>query len=173
MAVLSGFFGGLALLLTAIGLYGVMAYVVTQRTHEIGIRMALGAQPRSILHLVMRDAAIVLVAGIAAGVLGSIWITRLIQQLLFGPHAQRSFDARSRHSRARCRRASRQSQEVFLLRLCQLRVHELLGKSGLSQIHFLCFNRVQTGPCERSHRKTMEELPWATTTMLEHFAWYW
>ena len=84
MAVLSGFFGGLALLLTAIGLYGVMAYVVTQRTREIGIRLALGAQQTSIFRLVMRDAAIVLVTGIAAGLLGSIWITRLVQQLLFG-----------------------------------------------------------------------------------------
>jgi putative ABC transport system permease protein len=84
MAVLSGFFGGLALLLTAIGLYGVMAYVVTQRTHEIGIRMALGAQQGSILRLVMRDAVIVLVSGIAAGLLGSIWITRLVKGLLFG-----------------------------------------------------------------------------------------
>jgi putative ABC transport system permease protein len=83
MAVLSGFFGGLALLLTAIGLYGVMAYVVTLRTHEIGIRLALGAQRSSILRLVMRDAAIVLVAGIAAGLLGSIWITRLVKSLLF------------------------------------------------------------------------------------------
>jgi putative ABC transport system permease protein len=84
MAILSGFFGALALLLTAIGLYGVMAYVVTLRRHEIGIRMALGAQQRSILRLVMRDAAIVLTAGIAAGLLGSIWITRLVRQLLFG-----------------------------------------------------------------------------------------
>jgi predicted permease len=84
MAVLSGFFGGLALLLTATGLYGVMAYVVTQRTHEIGIRMALGAQRRSILRLVMLDAAIVLIAGVAAGLLGSIWITRLVKGLLFG-----------------------------------------------------------------------------------------
>lgn len=84
MAVLSGFFGGLALLLTAIGLYGVMAYVVTLRTHEIGIRMALGAQQASILRLVMRDTAVVLLVGIAAGLLGSIWITRLVRQLLFG-----------------------------------------------------------------------------------------
>ncbi len=83
MAVLSGFFGALALLLTAIGLYGVMAYVVTLRTHEIGIRMALGAHRGSILRLVMSDAAIVLGAGIAAGLLGSIWITRLVQ-FLFG-----------------------------------------------------------------------------------------
>ncbi|HEV2617896.1 MAG TPA: ABC transporter permease [Candidatus Acidoferrales bacterium] len=84
MAVLSGFFGVLALLLTAIGLYGVMAYVVTQRTHEIGIRMALGAQRRSILRVVMRDGVIVLAAGISAGLLGSLWVTRLLQQLLFG-----------------------------------------------------------------------------------------
>src|SRR5690348_8568918 len=84
MAVLSGFFGGLALLLTAIGLYGVMAYVVTQRTHEIGIRMALGAQQTSILRLVTRDAAFVLAAGIAAGLLGSLWVTHLVRQFLFG-----------------------------------------------------------------------------------------
>jgi putative ABC transport system permease protein len=83
MAVLSGFFGGLALLLTAIGLYGVMAYVVTQRTHEIGIRMALGAQQGSILRLVLRNALIVLAAGIAAG-LGVIWIMRLVVQALYG-----------------------------------------------------------------------------------------
>jgi putative ABC transport system permease protein len=84
MAVLSGFFGGLALLLTAIGLYGVMAYVVTLRTHEIGIRMALGAQRSSILGFVLRDALTVLAAGIAAGLLGSIWISRLAKGLLFG-----------------------------------------------------------------------------------------
>jgi len=84
MAVLSGFFGGLALLLTAIGLYGVIAYIVTQRTHEIGIRMALGAQRSSIFRLVLRDALIVLAAGIGTGLLGSIWVTRLVQQLLFG-----------------------------------------------------------------------------------------
>jgi predicted permease len=84
LATLSGFFGGLALLLTAIGLYGVMTYVVTQRTHEIGIRMALGAQPVSIMKLVMRDVAALLVVGVAAGVIASVWVARLVQQLLFG-----------------------------------------------------------------------------------------
>lgn len=84
LAALSGFFGTLALVLTAIGLYGVMAYVVSQRTREIGIRMALGAKRSSVLGLVMGKAAIILSVGIAAGLLGSIWVTRLIQQLLFG-----------------------------------------------------------------------------------------
>lgn len=84
LAVLSGFFGVLALLLTAIGLFGVMSYVVALRTHEIGIRMALGAQRGSVLRLVARDAAFVMSMGIGAGLLGSIAVTRLIQQLLFG-----------------------------------------------------------------------------------------
>jgi predicted permease len=84
LAMLSGFFGGLALLLTAIGLYGVMAYFVTRRTHEIGIRMALGARQGSILQLVMRDVLVLLAAGIGAGVVASFWVTRLVQQLLFG-----------------------------------------------------------------------------------------
>jgi putative ABC transport system permease protein len=84
MAVLSGFFGGLALLLTAIGLYGVMSYVVTRRQREIGIRMALGAQQGRILRLVMSEVTILLVAGIAAGLLGAWWATRFVQQFLFG-----------------------------------------------------------------------------------------
>jgi putative ABC transport system permease protein len=84
LAKLSAFFGGLALLLTAIGLYGVMAYLVTRRTHEIGIRMALGAAPGSILRLVMRDVAILLAVGIGAGLLVAYWATRLVQSFLFG-----------------------------------------------------------------------------------------
>jgi predicted permease len=84
LAMLSGFFGGLALLLTAIGLYGVMAYLVTRRTHEIGIRMALGARQGSILKLVMRDSAVLLGAGIAAGIAGAFWITQFVRHLLFG-----------------------------------------------------------------------------------------
>ena len=84
LAVLSGFFGGLALLLTAIGLYGVMSYVVTRRQREIGIRMALGAQQGRILRLIMRDVTALLVSGIAAGLLGAWWATRFVQQFLFG-----------------------------------------------------------------------------------------
>jgi len=84
LATLSGFFGGLALLLTGIGLYGVMAYLVTRRTHEIGIRMALGAQQGSILRLVFRDSAVLLAAGIAVGMGVAFWITRFVRHLLFG-----------------------------------------------------------------------------------------
>jgi predicted permease len=84
LAMLSGFFGALALLLTAIGLYGVMAYLVTRRTHEIGIRMALGARQGSILRLVLRDSAVLLAAGIAIGIAGAFWITQFVRHLLFG-----------------------------------------------------------------------------------------
>ncbi len=84
LATLSGFFGGLALLLAVIGLYGVLAYLVTQRQKEIGIRMALGAAPGSILRLVLRDVAILLAIGIAAGTGLALATTRYAQKLLFG-----------------------------------------------------------------------------------------
>jgi predicted permease len=84
IALLSGFFGALALLLAIIGLYGTFSYLVTQRQIELGIRMALGATPGSILGLVMRDLLAVLACGLAAGILISLAATRLLQQLLFG-----------------------------------------------------------------------------------------
>jgi predicted permease len=88
LATLSAFFGALALLLAMIGLYGALSYLVTQRRMEFGIRLALGAPPVSILRLVLRDVAIVLVAGSLAGIAISLAAIRLLQKLLFGltPH---------------------------------------------------------------------------------------
>jgi putative ABC transport system permease protein len=87
LATLSGFFGGLALLLAIIGFYGVLAYLVLQRQKEIGIRIALGAQRGAILRLVMRDAGLLLTSGVAAGA-GLAWLTtRYVQSLLFGLRA--------------------------------------------------------------------------------------
>ncbi len=83
LATLSGFFGGLALLLAMIGLYGVLAYMVTQRRKEIGIRMALGAGKSSILGLIMRDVSILLAAGVLVGVGISLWATHFMQKMLF------------------------------------------------------------------------------------------
>jgi ABC-type antimicrobial peptide transport system permease subunit len=84
LAVLSCFFGGLALLLTMVGLYGALSYLVTRRQQEFGIRMALGAERRAILALVMRDVAIIVAAGVVVGALISLAATRLIATFLFG-----------------------------------------------------------------------------------------
>src|SRR5262249_39997013 len=84
LATLSAFFGVLALLLAAIGLYGALSYLVTQRRIEFGIRMALGAKPVSILRLVMRDVLLVLGVGVAAGVTISLLTVGILQKLLFG-----------------------------------------------------------------------------------------
>jgi predicted permease len=84
LALLSGFFGALALLLAMIGLYGTLSYVVAQRQREFGIRMALGAEPGSILRLVMRNVISVLTVGVVAGIGISLAATRVLQQLLFG-----------------------------------------------------------------------------------------
>jgi predicted permease len=83
-AWLVGGFAVLALLLGVVGLYGVVAYTVSQRTREIGVRMALGAQPESICRLVLREAARLVGTGIAAGLLGSLAASRLMRGLLFG-----------------------------------------------------------------------------------------
>jgi putative ABC transport system permease protein len=82
MLLLSAF-SGLALVLAAIGIYGVISYSVIQRTHEMGIRMALGAQRSDVLKLVLRQAMIVVLAGVVIGLLASWALTRLIKSLLF------------------------------------------------------------------------------------------
>lgn len=81
--VLLGFFAGIALLLTAIGVYGVIAYTVTLRTHEIGVRVALGASRSQVLQLVLQRGLLLTTVGIGAGVLGAAALAHLIQSLLY------------------------------------------------------------------------------------------
>jgi predicted permease len=88
VAALSVAFGGLATLLAAIGLYGVMAYAVTRRTREIGIRMALGAERMRVLWLVLREVALLASTGIVIGLGAAFYLTRKVQEQLYGlsPH---------------------------------------------------------------------------------------
>jgi ABC-type antimicrobial peptide transport system permease subunit len=83
LAILSAIFGALALALAAIGLYGVVAYMVARRTSEIGLRMALGALPRDVLRLIMSDAGRIVVAGIVAGGIGAFAAGRMVASQLY------------------------------------------------------------------------------------------
>jgi putative ABC transport system permease protein len=83
-ATLLTVFAAMALILSAVGIYGVMAFVVTQQTREIGIRMALGARPGSVLGMVVRRAGLLAAAGIIAGTLGALGVTRVLSTLLYG-----------------------------------------------------------------------------------------
>jgi len=84
VAMLAGFFGALALVLAAIGLYGVASHSVAVRRSEIGIRMALGADPRGVVRLVLKRLGWLLAAGVVLGIALSWWTVRLVEQLLFG-----------------------------------------------------------------------------------------
>jgi putative ABC transport system permease protein len=79
-----GAFAGFAFILALIGIYGVLSHLVTQGTRDIGVRLALGAQKRDILGLVMRQGIIMALVGIAGGILGAVALTRVMQNLLFG-----------------------------------------------------------------------------------------
>jgi predicted permease len=87
LAGVASFFGVLALLMAAIGLYGIMSYTVAQRTPEIGIRMALGAAPLTVLRMILRESALVVLAGAAGGLAISLGGERLVAALLFGAKA--------------------------------------------------------------------------------------
>jgi predicted permease len=81
--VLVGAFAGLAVLLAAIGIFGVISYSVTQRTHEIGIRMALGAQQEDVLGMILRQGAKVTALGVLFGIIGAVTLTRAMRELLY------------------------------------------------------------------------------------------
>jgi ABC-type antimicrobial peptide transport system permease subunit len=91
LATLSGSFGAIALLLSIVGLYGVMSFVVTQRTPEIGVRLALGATPATAIWLVARDALVMLALGMSVAMPAMWALGRVVQARLFGVSA---FDGR-------------------------------------------------------------------------------
>jgi putative ABC transport system permease protein len=82
--LLMGLFGGLAMLLSAVGIYGLLSHAVTQRTQEMGIRMALGAQVSDVLKLVLKQGMMLALAGEVIGLIGALALTRLMRGLLFG-----------------------------------------------------------------------------------------
>jgi ABC-type antimicrobial peptide transport system permease subunit len=77
-------FGVLALVLATIGIYGVISYAVSQQTREFGLRLALGASPGDVLHLVFRRALSLVLAGTALGIVGALGVTRLMAGILYG-----------------------------------------------------------------------------------------
>jgi ABC-type antimicrobial peptide transport system permease subunit len=77
-------FGALALLITVVGLYGLLTYTVTTRTREIGVRMALGADRRQVIGMILRQALVLMVAGITIGLALTLWTSRFLQSFLYG-----------------------------------------------------------------------------------------
>ena len=83
-AALTAGFGLLALALACVGIYGIMAYTVAQRTNEIGIRLALGAQPGQVRGMILRESTWLAIAGIVAGTGAALGLTRLVKSMLYG-----------------------------------------------------------------------------------------
>jgi putative ABC transport system permease protein len=94
-AILLGAFAAFALAIAGVGLFGVLSYSVAQRAREIGVRSALGAQVRDIVGLVLRQSMGIALTGVVAGIVASFWITKALQQFLYGvtPHDAVSFAA--------------------------------------------------------------------------------
>ena len=88
---LLAFFAALALILSAIGIYGVISYLTGQRLHEIGIRMALGASRKDVLRMVLGEGMRTTLTGIVVGILAAIGLTRLITQIIYGVGATDPF----------------------------------------------------------------------------------
>jgi predicted lysophospholipase L1 biosynthesis ABC-type transport system permease subunit len=88
MAILASFFGSLALVLTAMGIYGVIAYRVGRRTKEIGVRLALGATPANVLRMIVRETLTLVAAGALVGLPLAFVCTRVLKSMLFGVEAQ-------------------------------------------------------------------------------------
>jgi putative ABC transport system permease protein len=84
LAMVSGFFGLLAALIAAVGLYGVISYLVIRRTNEIGVRMALGASPRHVVQIVVSRATLLVSIGVIAGALASVAAARAARSMLYG-----------------------------------------------------------------------------------------
>jgi predicted lysophospholipase L1 biosynthesis ABC-type transport system permease subunit len=82
--LLIGTFAAIALVLSAVGVYGVMSYLVMRRTREIGIRMAMGARPGHVVRMVVGESVMLAVASVAAGLGGAWWLTRYLQSMLYG-----------------------------------------------------------------------------------------
>ncbi|HVR08332.1 MAG TPA: FtsX-like permease family protein, partial [Thermoanaerobaculia bacterium] len=84
IVLLMGIFGALALCLAVVGIYGILSYSVEQRSHEMGIRMALGAHRRAVVRMVLKESLLLILSGLLAGLVAALLLTRFMASLLYG-----------------------------------------------------------------------------------------